>query len=143
MKSVYPFQTVHQAINFYINNNPARQRYVNHAEPDKDSAESVEHRMGGAPQDIYASICLAINYALKHAHEQKYWAYIYRWMTPRELDCSWQGIAQHMRLDKRTVKKYVHQMEDDIFREMVRRELIDPDQASIILHYPDKVSNYH
>lgn len=143
LKVVYPFRTVHQAITYFINNNPARQRYINLLEPERDSAESVAHRMGGAPADIYAAMCLAINSALKNAHKDKYWAYIYRWMTPRELDCSWEGIATHMRLDKRTVKKYVHQMEDDIFREMAKRELIDPSLAESILHFPEKVSNYH
>ena len=53
-----PFTDLRAAIRFYLNNNPARQKFVNILEPDRIAAENSEDKAASA--DLWAAVVRAL-----------------------------------------------------------------------------------
>jgi hypothetical protein len=59
-----PFETVDQAIGFYLHNNPARQRFFNITEPDIGRSNVADDFTGHSPRDLWALILQSIRRTL-------------------------------------------------------------------------------
>lgn len=136
---VYPFKSVYTAISYYLNYNPARQKFINIHEPEGKSSVKAEDFTGYSQKDIHASITLALNETLKQASKEEYWVFTYRYLTPSELDSSFQTIAKLQGLHERKCRRICQKMEDILLKKLCKRDLIDPDKLQELLHNPDKI----
>lgn len=95
---VYPFTKTRKVIYWYQRNNPARQKYKNHLEPDNNGFFSEENREIDEPDlietfahnpdfsglslsDIFASITLILDKVSREAPRLEQRAFLYRYFT--------------------------------------------------------------
>lgn len=146
VRQVYPFETVIQAIRFYTLKKPTRQRFINILEPDRFPTPQAEDFTGESPRDIWASIATAIAIILRAAHERAYWCFVFWHLAEREvrtkggLDFSKEAIAKQLGIKKYQVSKYIREVEKDLARELVRRELLNPDALKPNFNYDRRIN---
>lgn len=139
LENVYPFQSLYTAISYYLNCNPARQKYLNIHEPESGSSNKYDDFTGLSKKDIHASLTRAIKELLQSATKDEYWIFVYRYLTPAELDSSFETIAKLQGIHERKARRICQKVEDNLLRILTKRELIDPNQLQELLNNPDRI----
>lgn len=126
--------------------NPARQRFINILEPDRFPTPQAEDFTGNSPRDLWASVATAIAAILKDAHSKAYWSFCFWHLAEREActrtgkDFSKESIAKELGIKKHQVSKYIREVESDLARELVRRELLNPDSLKPLFNYNRQIN---
>lgn len=119
----YPFELLGQALSYFNNNNPARQKFTNMFEPDFVGIPSSEQ---SSSHDLWAAICLAIHETLRLYPYEAREIFKRRHLGDRTVQSSKEEIAKDLGLPLRAVRKWLEQIEDDLEAELVYRELLPP-----------------
>lgn len=123
----YPFSTLSAAISFYRLKNPARSRESKIY--DRESGGyNAEH---GDPADLWASVSLGIAKVIRLATREEGACFAYWHIILRDSDKGKDFIAQELRLSQRQVNKNIEKIENEIAKELIRREVLHPDHESI------------
>jgi hypothetical protein len=126
MAILYRFQSVHQALEWFNNNNPARCKSLNLIECEIKSKPTADVFTGSHPADVWASICAALHKILRdHGYRaQVIFNLLYRGDRTERL--AKEDIAQRFSVSKRQVNRLIREITDELEKELVRRELVPP-----------------
>lgn len=150
LDAVYPFTRTVKIIYWYQKNNPARQRYKNHLEPDntgffeedgrdKDEPDLIEtyaHHpdfSGDSLNDIFAAITLILHKTLKASPRAEERAFLYRYFTPGG---DYENVGSLLGCTRQTASKLCKRVEDRLTRRFCQRKLLDPNRLQELLHFP-------
>lgn len=123
----YPFSTLSGAIAFYRFKNPARPR-----EPKIYDRETGGFNADkGDPSDIWASVSLGIAKVIRLATREEATCFAYWHIVLRDSDKGKDFIAQELRISQRQVNRNIEKIENEIAKELIRRELLNPDHEAI------------
>jgi len=113
------FKHIHDALAFYNNKNPARAKSVNLIEP--ESRGSSNDYLGEYhPNDVWASMCGAINYVPE--------AYRAAYVGNRDYQKHPSDIALSYGVSIRTIYRWLECINDELERELIKRELLEPEE---------------
>lgn len=122
----YPFQSTKHLIAYYVWKNPARARYPNLLENEGSGAPPPQFS-GSHPQDIYSSVIHALRVAVKLVDDVRAATYFKEhWIGDPQTLLDKQSIAKKYGVSTKTVNRGINKILDELEREMVRRELLDP-----------------
>lgn len=123
MLDTYPFETLSAAIAFYRFKNPARQKQTNIYEPDRIPIPNPDTE---SPRDLWAAVALAIAKVLRKKPYAEYWSFCYWHIVLRDTDQGIDFIAKELQITPYQVRKHINTIEDEIAKELIRRDLLDP-----------------
>lgn len=126
MKEVYRFQSAHQALEWFNNNNPARSKSLNLIEAEVRSKPSFEALSGAHPWDIWASICAALHKVLSDHGQRGQVIFDLLYRGDRTERLAKEDISSRFGVTRRRVNQLIRQMMDEFELELIRRELIPP-----------------
>lgn len=152
---VYPFTRTVRIIYWYQQNNPARQRFKNIAEPNTESFFAEENREKDEPDlietyahnpdfsgeslnDIFAAITLILNKTLKSSPRAEERAFLYRYFTPGVGD--YENVGALLGCTRQTASKLCKRVEDRLTVRFCRRGLLNPNKLYDLLHFPGNVN---
>lgn len=118
----HPFSSVHQALNYFMYSNPARSRELNIIEPEGGCKPSFEQFSGGHPQDLWASVCKALQGVLEDSRHAERVAFELYYLHKAPEHMGKKEIAKEMGIDPRAFGRMLNRLED----ELIRRELVQP-----------------
>lgn len=121
-----PFSSFHSALEFYILNNPARQRSHNPLEPTGGCKPAFKHFEGGHPDDIWASLARGLDQALAAVNALERRGFEAYWLKKAPPKWIWEDYAKHFHTDPRSFRRAVRRAKERVEDEFARRELIDP-----------------
>jgi hypothetical protein len=132
----YIFMSVGQAISYFNNKNPARARSVNLLEPEFGNKQSAEHFSGNHPDDIYASVCHAIQRVLDmYGDRQVTRIFKLHWIGSREGCLAKEEIAKVEHMSVNRVRRILRDISSELEMELARRELMpNPEDFDKNLH---------
>lgn len=119
--STPPFTSLGQALAFYNECNPARQRSINLLEPEKRGA-SVHSDWD--PQDAWATIALGIAYVLNRTNGTKRWIWAMNNLGDRTRHKAPEEIAQQLGLKTETICRYLGEINKQLRKEFASRGLL-------------------
>lgn len=120
------FQTVSQAIVFYIRHNPARQKFFNPFEPEKCGKTAQNEDFSGiSSKDLWAKVLHAIIHTLKFhgANSRAVFSRFYRDIDADDFE-SMDSICKDIGISSSTGYKYLNEIHEDLERELIRRGLM-------------------
>lgn len=123
--SKFPFQHVVQAIRFFNDQNPARARSVNLLEPERRGTRIVE--LDVAAHDLWACVALALKRVLPRYDTDTQRAFRLYWIAERDKGMGKETIAVVLGRSVRTVNRMIRRVTDDLERELVSFEVMDPE----------------
>lgn len=127
--SQLPFSSAGQALNFFHQRNPARQRYVNFFEPERGQKPQFPDFSGLSPTDVWASVANAIWRTLKDARAEERRAFELAFLNPdRARALAPEEIAAVLKVSTSTVYRYLRTLREELELELKRRELMAWDQ---------------
>lgn len=121
------FTHLHQAVNFYNNKNPARAKYVNLLEPESRGA-SNDYLGEYHPNDVWCSVCGAINYVLTRNQGPRAGAYQAAYIGNRDYQKHPADIAGAYGVSIRTIYRWLERINDELESELIKRELLEPEK---------------
>ena len=117
------FESLDEALKFFRDKKPARQKFVNVLELEISGRPTYENFSGEHPEDWHKEICGALKAVAKHLGRRKVEAFeyyqIYRF--PRE------EVAERYQVNSRTVGKWCWKVRDYLIEELIYRRLLPPD----------------
>lgn len=113
-----PFTDGASAINYYINNNPARLKSFNLLEPCGKLLTAA--RAPYSSSDLWAAVVCAIEAAQKHSTKERRLAFYYYYIERTALV----DIATRLRTSRRTVRRWLNESLDDLETELYIRGLM-------------------
>ena len=119
------FQSLGQALAYWNNSRPARQKFPNLLEPEAHGTARVPDFSGESPTDIWNSVQAAIQWVLAHrsGRDQRIWRL--RNVGDREAEqLAVETIAAQMSITDRRVRQVLRRINDDLIRELRRRWLL-------------------
>ncbi len=123
----YPFQTTYHMIAYYVWKNPARALYPDIMNKEGSGGSPPPQFSGSHPQDIYCSVIHAIDAAIRLANDNRARQFFKEYLIgDRATIKSKEEIARAHGVHPRTVSRGINKILTELEREMVRRELLDP-----------------
>lgn len=99
---------------------------MNLLEPERGQKPQFEDFSGHSPNDLWASITLAITTVMKGLDHDRKWSFLWRNIGDRSRHLAAEEIAVRLRKSSRTIRRYLREVNDDLEKEMLRRFLIEP-----------------
>lgn len=119
----FPFQHTAQAIQYLRTKNPARQKYVNILEMEAGQKPTAEEFSGEHPSDIFASTLLGLKKAYADKKNQDVRLFeLYYFTDDYHLD----NLAEKFDITPRHARKLIRNIRQDFEKELIRRELLQP-----------------
>lgn len=114
------FQTIDQAIAYYLHCNPARQKSINFFEPDRIKKNSAPQFSGNHPHDIFAIITIAINAELsKSSKIEKFIFEKYYYERVGATD-----IAQLAQISRQSVHNKIKKIRKSIENRLISKNIL-------------------
>lgn len=135
LEDVYdpPFDSLGACLGFWNNFNPARQKYRNLAEPESsprpptDDFAALMGKGPPSPRDLWSEICLSVRFALQNkSGEHIAWWELRNKGEDRTRHMSQQEIAALYRTSGSTVSRAIRRINDDLIRDLKRKQILDP-----------------
>ena len=120
----FPFDSFFQVIGFYLFNNPARARYINLLEVDRNAPYSKDWLDEGHPNYRWAIIAQELDKTLRdYPHEQRQ-AFIDRYLRPIDQGLCVEEIAEAHGRDRATVFRWLSRIRTDLEYRFYQRGLM-------------------
>lgn len=121
MEDVYKFRTVNQLLNWYIRNNPARQKFINLLE--RDSKTTNENS-----SIDWALICSVIYGTLSYCTYNERRAFLLRYTAdPKASNLALDDIAGELNISTRQARRYINSVIDELESVFKQMGIIPPD----------------
>lgn len=126
LDNVSKFKSIFQAIAYYQNNNPARERRVNLLELDRKGNSYGMQFDGEHPADVWSSVVHSFQSVFScYTHDQRS-AYLWLRFCPEELDRpTRKEIGKKLSRNPNTIGRWIRQIDDDLSDELKRRNLLE------------------
>ena len=121
MMERYPFESIYQALKFYLSHNPARQKFVNILEP--ETLEGKSNTDKNKDEWLYLGILFAIERIRRYVPEHQYDAFADFHLRNLSKD----DIAIDVGRSKRTISRWIYKSETDFARELTDMRMLDPE----------------
>lgn len=120
----YPFESFFQVIGFYLFNNPARARYINLLEVDRNTPYSMDWLDEGHPNYRWSIICQELDKTLRdYPHDQRQ-AFIDRYLRPIDQCLAVEEIAEANGRSERTIFYWIGKIRTDLEIRFYQRGLM-------------------
>lgn len=121
MMERYPFESIYQALKFFLSHNPARQKFVNVLEPETLAGKSTSDK--NQNECIYICVLFALERIKKYIPEHEYDAFEDFHLRNLSKD----DIAFDVGRSKRTVARWIYKAETKFARELTDMRALDPE----------------
>lgn len=118
----FAFTDLYQALNYFRYKNPARAKYVNILELETGANSYGDDFTGDHPNDIWASVAIAIKNILKQYNPEYQKAFILCDLNSERINP--EEAAQDLGYSVRMINIMRAKIKDDLIRELKRRELL-------------------
>ena len=125
----YPFSTVTQALNRY-NLNPARAKYVNFFEPEQRGKPYYQDFDKSHPDRVWSRIVRGIFNVLRGYRPEQRAVWWICSIGDRTKQLHPNDVRDRLKISKRTIYRWLEQINDDIEQEFIRRKLIPNDREN-------------
>jgi hypothetical protein len=138
MRIVYkaPFSSVGKAIGYYNTKNPARAKSINLLEPGSGQKPQNEDFSGMSEGDIFNSLLWAIIRVQKNLCYESKCAFIWHNLGDPHYLLGAEDIAKKLNIRASVVYKHLREAKEQLRRELIRRELIEPEWSRAAVLQP-------